>query len=87
MDAVTVMLGVNSTGSIMTMDNPFIKKIKKRLGDLVGPNNTTAERVDCCLQTMQAIDFLAKAVQDLFNRVLPADVMLLQEINYNCAKL
>ena len=51
----TVGLGVNSTKFIMTMDKPVIDEIKKRLGDLIYPNDTAADRVDCGLQTMRYI--------------------------------
>ena len=53
---LTVKLGVNSTNSIMTMDKSFIKGIKEIIGYLIGPNGTTAYRMEFGLQTMQAID-------------------------------
>ena len=46
------------------MDKPITKEIKKRLGDLIGPNDTVEDRVDCGIQNMQAIEFLARSVQD-----------------------
>ena len=65
MDALTARLGVNSNEYIITMNKPVIKDTKKWLGDTVDPNNTTTDRVDCSIQTMQAIDLLAMAVQEL----------------------
>ena len=65
MDALTLSLGVNSTKFIMKMDKPVIKEIKNQLGYLIDPNNTAADRLDCGLQTMQAIDLMVRSVQDL----------------------
>ena len=48
-------------------------------------NNTILYRVDCGLQTMQAIDFLSRTVQEISNRGLLVDVMLLQAIDADCA--
>ena len=79
-------VGVNSKKSIMALYTPVIKDNKKRLGDLMDPNDTASYRLKCGLQTMQAIDFLARSVQELGKRVLPADVTLLQVIDANCAK-
>ena len=62
MDAIPVGLSINSTKCIMTMDKTFIKDIKKLLGYLMGTNDTTADRLNCGLLTMQVIDFLAKVV-------------------------
>ena len=56
------------------MDKPIIKEIKKWLGDVVDPNNATSERVDYGLHTMYDIALLSRAVQDLANRGLPADL-------------
>ena len=53
--ALEVNLGVNSTKYNMKMDNNLINEIKKRLWDLIDPNDTTADRVDCVSETMQAI--------------------------------
>ena len=44
-DALTVGLGVNSTESIMTMDNTVIKEIKKLPEDFKDSNYTTSDRV------------------------------------------
>ena len=54
-DTLTLRLGVNSTESIMKMNNPVIEDIKKRLGVLLDPNLTTDYRVECGLQTMHSI--------------------------------
>ena len=54
----------------MIMDKPVIKDIKERLGYLADLNNTTSYRVDCVLKTMQVVNLLARAVQDLANQGL-----------------
>ena len=77
MDALKVGLYVNSTELIMKMDKPMIKDINKRLGYLIYPNNTAADRVDCSLQTMKSIYFLDISVQELEKRGLPEYVTLL----------
>ena len=64
-DTLTVKLGVNSTKPIVATDKPIVKEINKRLGYMVDPNNTGADRVYCGLQTMKAIDFLSMALQGL----------------------
>ena len=87
MDSLTVGLDANSTKSIMTTNKPVIKDIKKRLGNLIEPNDTASYRLYYGLQTMQYIDFLDIEVQDLANRGLQEDAMLLQSINADCAKL
>ena len=70
MYALIVGLGVNSTESIMIIYKPVTKEIKKQLGDMIYPNETTSYRVDCVLKTMQVVNFLARAVQDLANQGL-----------------
>ena len=46
-DALTVVLDVNSTKSIMTIENPDIKEIKKWLKGLIDPNDTAADKLGC----------------------------------------
>ena len=87
MYSLTVGLVVKSTEPIMTTEKPITKNNKKGLGCMVDPNNTAADKVDCDLQTIQGIDFLARAVQDLSNRGLLEDVTLLQAIDTNYANL
>ena len=53
---------------------------------MIDPNGTLADRVDCFLQTMQAINLLDRAVQELANQVLTLHVTLLQVIDTNCGK-
>ena len=76
-DTLSVGLGVNSTKPIMKMGKPFIKEIKERIEDLIEPNNTTVDKVCFGLQTMQAINFLEIAVQDLEIIGLLEDITLL----------
>ena len=86
-DLLADILGINPNESIMTMENSIIKEIKKRLMDLIYPNDTAPDRLECDFQTLQAIDFLSREVQDLANQGLPVDLMLIQSINTNCYKL
>ena len=86
-ESLTVRLGDNLTEYIMTMYKPFIKDIKKRLWYLVYPNYTSKDRVYCVLQTMQSIDFLARAGKDLVNQGLPVDTTLLKSIDSYFYKL
>ena len=44
----------------MTMDKPVIKDINNGLEYLLDPSGTAADRVECGLQTMQAIEFLSR---------------------------
>ena len=46
----------------MTINKPVIKEIKNRMTRLVDSNVNSTTRVDRGLQTMQAIDFLSRAV-------------------------
>ena len=59
-ELLTVGLGFKSTKSIMTMDKPVIKDINNGLEYLLDPSGTAADRVECGLQTMQAIEFLSR---------------------------
>ena len=86
LNTITTDLGVNTKDSIITMDKPVIKDIKKRMEDLVIFNSAAATKVDCGLHTMQAINFLSIVVQCLANRGLPPDISVLQEIDAECAK-
>ena len=86
MYALIVGLGVNSTKSIMIIYKPVTKEIKKQLGDMIYPNETTSYRMDYGLQTMQAIALMSRVMQDLENRGLLSYATILQEIDADCDK-
>ena len=71
---------------MIPIDKTVIKDIKKQPGDLIEYSDTTSYSVDCGLQTMQAIEFLTRSVQDLANRGLSSDVTIIQSIYTHCAK-
>ena len=83
LEAIATDLEVVSSDSIMTMDKTVIKDIDKWLVSLVDSTFIARTRLDCGLHTMQAIDFLLSAVQDLSNCGLTSNVTLLHEI-YTC---
>ena len=71
----------------MKIEKPFIKNVNNRIGYLIDPSDTAVDRVDGGLQTMQAMNFLARAVQNVVNLGLLEYVTLIQAIDINCAKL
>ena len=68
MDALNVGFDVNLTKSIVKIDKHVLNDIKKCLGDLINPNNTKANKEDCSLKMIKAVNFLVRAVQDPANR-------------------
>ena len=81
LESIITDLGVNSKYSTMMAYKHVIKKIKKWLSSLAGSIVNTTNQVCCGLQTMQAIDFPSRTVQDIANHGLTLNVTLLNEID------
>ena len=71
----------------MTMNKPGIKDIKKQFASLVDSPVNLTTLGDFGLQKMQTINFLSRSIQGLENRRLTSSLVLLHEIDMNCANL
>ena len=70
--------------SIIKMDKLVIKEIKKRLESHVYSTVNASTQLDCGLQTIQAIYFLSRAVEDFLNCGIIPNVTLLHGIDMYC---